>query len=62
MRQKTSPSHALGRQLAEWRRPLDEAPEVDEAVTLMLRALDRSLKRELRNSDEDSGLSRAAAD
>jgi hypothetical protein len=62
MRQNTPPSSALGRQLAEWRRPLDEAPEVDEAVTRMLRALDRALKREPRDRDGDAGFSRVAAD
>ena len=62
MRQNTPPSPALGRQLAEWRRPLDEDPTVDEAVTLMLRALDRVSKRERRDRDEDSGVSRVAAD
>jgi hypothetical protein len=62
MRQNTPPSHALGRQLAEWRRPLDEAPDLDEAVTRMLRAVDRALTHERRDRDEDSGFSRAAAD
>jgi hypothetical protein len=62
MRQNTPPLHALGRQLAEWRRPLDDAPAVDEAVTRMLRALDRGLKREPRDRDGNPGFSRAAAD
>ena len=62
MRQNTPPSHALGRQLAEWRRPLDEAPDVDEAVTRMLRAVDRAQRGERRDRDEDPSLSRAAAD
>lgn len=62
MRRNTPPSPALGRQLADWRRPLDEDPTVDEAVTLMLRALDRALKREPRDRDEDSDLTRVAAD
>jgi hypothetical protein len=30
----------LGRQLAEWRQPLDEDSAVDEAVLRMLRSLD----------------------
>ncbi len=62
MRQNTSPSHALGRQLAEWRRPLDEAPDVDEAVMRMLRAVDRTASSERRDRHEDSEFSRAAAD
>jgi hypothetical protein len=63
MRHNTPPSSlALGRQLADWRRPLAESPEVDEAVTRMLRALDRTARRESRDRDEDSGLSRVAAD
>jgi hypothetical protein len=62
MRQKTPPSHALGRQLAEWRRPLDEAPDVEEAVTRMLRAVDRALTGERHDRDEDPSFSRAAAD
>ena len=59
MRQNTPPSPALGRQLAEWQRPLDEAPDVDEAVVRLLRALDRTPPRD---SDDDSDFSRAAAD
>lgn len=62
MRQKTPPPSALGRQLAEWRRPLDEDPAVDEAVVCMLRSLDRTLKGESRDRDGDAGFSRAAAD
>ena len=62
MRQDTQPVFALGRQLAEWRRPLDSDPAVDEAVTRMLRALDRAAKGERREHDEDQGFSRAAAD
>jgi hypothetical protein len=64
MRQKSPPFSALGRQLAEWRRPLDEAPDLDEAVTRMLRVVDRALKGERRGqaSDEDRGFSRVAAD
>lgn len=62
MRQNTPPSSALGRQLAEWRRPLDNNPAVDEAVTRMLRSLDRTLKGEPRDRDGDQGFSRAAAD
>ena len=61
MRQNTQPFVALGRQLAEWRRPLDSDPAVDEAVTRLLRALDRTPTRERRDLDCD-GFSRAAAD
>ena len=61
MRQNTPPLHALGRQLAEWRRPLDSDPAVDEAVMLMLRALDRTPKGE-RRDHQDQDFSRAAAD
>ncbi len=62
MRQVTQPFSALGRQLAEWRRPLDEDPAVDDAVLRMLRTLDRPLKREPRDRDGDADFSRAAAD
>lgn len=62
MRQNTPPLHALGRQLAEWRRPLDSDPAVDEAVMRMLRALDRTPKGERREHDADQGFNRAAAD
>ena len=47
MRQQTTqPTIALGRQLAEWRAPLDEDPAVEEAVLRMLKSLDRYLQRE----------------
>jgi len=36
---------ALGRQLAEWRQPLDADPAVDEAVMRMLSAIDGHLQR-----------------
>jgi hypothetical protein len=62
MRQVTQPFSALGRQLAEWRRPLDEDPAVDEAVLRLLRLLDRPVKGEPRDRDSDSEFSRAAAD
>lgn len=62
MRQVTQPLFALGRQLAEWRRPLDHDPAVDEAVLRMLGTLDRTRTREPRDYDEDTGFSRAAAD
>lgn len=62
MRQVSQPVSALGRQLAEWRRPLDDDPAVDEAVVRMLRTLDRSLKGEPSDRDEDTGFSRVAAD
>ena len=62
MRQNTPPLHALGRQLAEWRRPIDSDPAVDEAVTRMLRALDRTPKGERHEHDADQGFNRAAAD
>jgi hypothetical protein len=45
-RQPHPPSPALGRQLAEWREPLDEDPAVEEAVMRMLKSLDRYLQRE----------------
>jgi len=46
MRQQTTqPTIALGRQLAEWRAPLDEDPAVEEAVLRMLKSLDRYLQR-----------------
>ena len=62
MRQKTPSLIALGRQLAEWRRPLDEAPDVDEAVMRMLRAVDRAVTGERRDRDEDPDFNRVAAD
>ena len=62
MRQVTQPFPALGRQLAEWRLPLDDDPAVDEAVLRMLHTLDRSLKAEPNRRDEDTDFSRAAAD
>ena len=47
MRQQTTqPTIALGRQLAEWRAPLDEDPAVEEAVLRMLMILDHYLQRE----------------
>jgi hypothetical protein len=52
MRQQRNPSAvALGRQLAEWRQPLDDDPAVDEAVLRMLKTLDRYLQREQRQPD-----------
>jgi hypothetical protein len=45
-RQPIPPSPALGRQLAEWRQPLDEDPAVEEAVMRMLKTVDRCLQRE----------------
>lgn len=62
MRQNTPPSFALGRQLAEWRRPLDDDPAVDEAVLRLVHTLDRTPTGERRGSDEDAEFSRAAAD
>jgi hypothetical protein len=46
MRIQPTPPAALGRQLAEWRRPLDVDPEVDAAVIRMLNAIDRHLQRD----------------
>lgn len=52
MRQRTTPSPlALGRQLAEWRQPLDEDPAVEEAVMRMLQTVDRHLQRDRRPED-----------
>ncbi len=62
MRQITQPLSALGRQLAEWRRPLDDDPAVDEAVLRLVRALDRTPKAQRGERDEASEFSRAAAD
>ena len=39
-------SPLLGRQLAEWRQPLDEDPAVEEAVLRMLNSLDRYIQRQ----------------
>jgi hypothetical protein len=60
MRRNTQPPPALGRQLAEWRKPLDKAPDVEDAVVRMLRALESHQQRDQR--DENSDFSRAAAD
>jgi hypothetical protein len=52
MRQHTiQPASVLGRQLAEWRAPLDEDPAVEEAVLRMLKTLDRYLQREPQPKD-----------
>ncbi len=59
MRLNNQPSPALGRQLAEWRKPLDKAPDVEDAVVRMLRALDSHQRRDRR--DESADFSRAAA-
>ena len=52
--------------MAEWRRPLDRDPAVDEAVARLLHAVDRALKGEPRDRDHDHDadqeFSRAAAD
>jgi hypothetical protein len=45
MRIQPAPPAALGRQLAEWRLPLDADPDVDAAVMRMLNAIDRHLQR-----------------
>ena len=47
----TPPLPALGRQLAEWRQPLDEDPAVEEAVVRMLKSLDHYLQREQRGQE-----------
>jgi hypothetical protein len=59
MRHNTQPSPALGRQLAEWRKPLDTAPDVEDAVVRMLRALESHLQRDQRGTE--SAFSPAAA-
>lgn len=52
MRQHTSPpTLALGRQLAEWRQPLDDDPAVEEAVLRMLQSVDHYLRREERREE-----------
>jgi hypothetical protein len=45
MRSQQTPFPVLGRQLAEWRQPLDADPAVDDAVMRMLRSLDNYLQR-----------------
>jgi hypothetical protein len=52
-RQPNPPSPALGRQIAEWRQPLDEDPAVEEAVMRMLKMVDRHLQREQRPQEND---------
>jgi hypothetical protein len=46
MRPQQTPSLALGRQLAEWRQPVEADPAVDDAVKRMLRSLDNYLQRQ----------------
>jgi hypothetical protein len=46
MRTQQTPSLALGRQLAEWRQPLDADPSIDDAVMRMLHSIDRHLQRQ----------------
>jgi hypothetical protein len=55
MRIQPPPPAALGRQLVEWRMPLDTNPDVDAAVTRMLRAIDRhlQLRREPQEQQEE---------
>lgn len=48
MRTQPTPSPVLGRQLAEWRQPIDADPSVDDAVTRMLSSLDNYLQRQQR--------------
>jgi len=45
MRIQQPPPAALGRQLAEWRQPLEADAEVDAAVMRMLGAIERHLQR-----------------
>jgi hypothetical protein len=59
MRHNTQPSPALGRQLAEWRKPLDKDPDVEDAVVRMLHALESHVQRDQRARESD--FSRAAA-
>jgi len=40
MRIQPAPPAALGRQLAEWRQPLDSGPEVEAAIMRMLSVID----------------------
>jgi hypothetical protein len=52
MRQQShTPLPAFGRQLAEWRQPLDEDPAVEQAVMRMLKSLDRYLQNEREPQD-----------
>lgn len=46
MRPQQTPSPALGRQLAEWRLPIDADPAVEDAVMRMLRSLDNYLQHQ----------------
>jgi hypothetical protein len=65
MRQNTQSPLALGRQLAEWRQPLDQAPEVEDAVVRMLHALERHQREQREDNRRNAGesdFSRAAAD
>jgi hypothetical protein len=66
MRQNTPSPLALGRQLAEWRQPLDQAPDVEEAVARMLHALEshqqRGQQNDYRRDEGNFDFNRAAAD
>jgi len=52
MRTQPPPSAALGRQLTEWRQPLDADPDVDEAVMRMLSAIDSHLQRQQKSQEQ----------
>jgi hypothetical protein len=53
MRIQPAPPAALGRQLVEWRMPLDANPDVDAAVMRMLGAIDRHLQRQREPQEEN---------
>lgn len=60
MRQPTPPSLALGNQVSDWRRPLEDDPALDAAVLRMLQMVDSLQQRDRESNNED--VSRAAAD
>jgi hypothetical protein len=52
MRPHQTAPHPLVRQLAEWRLPMEADPAVDDAVTRMLRSIDRHLQRQQEPHEE----------
>jgi hypothetical protein len=60
MRRPPGTPLALGRQLAEWRRPLDDDPVVEEAVMRMLRSLDRHLQGQQQPGEASSSAAAAS--
>jgi hypothetical protein len=54
MRSQHTPLPLLGRQMAEWRLPIDADPAVDDAVMRMLHSLDEHLKRQQQPQESEA--------